>query len=159
MRCTPRSRQGCAPPTVGCRFPGSRGWCGHASAGGRSTGSASSTSAGTGCGSPASATREEAVDESEPGLAKGVDVAARLADSHGDDAGGLATLERALAKYPDAPAIERARALAYRADLAIRLDRPELARASLDEIRELDLDKDEQAGLAAELDHVEALLR
>ena len=64
-----------------------------------------------------------------------------------------------MAKYPDAPAIERARALAYRADLAIRLDRPELARASLDEIRELDLDKDEQAGLAAELDHVEALLR
>ena len=45
-----------------------------------------------------------------------------------------------LAKYPDAPAIERARALAYRADLAIRLDRPELAQASLDEIRALDLD-------------------
>ena len=88
---------------------------------------------------------EEAVDASEPGLAKGVDVAARLADSHGDDAGGLATLERALAKYPDAPAIERARALAYRADLAIRLDRPELARASLDEIGALDLD-DGRAG-------------
>ena len=102
---------------------------------------------------------EQAVEESEPGLANGVDVAARLADAHGDDAGGLATLERALAKHSDAPAIERARALAYRADLAIRLDRPEHARASLDEIGALDLDDDEHAGLAAEFDHVEALLR
>ena len=102
---------------------------------------------------------EEAVDAYEPGLTKGVDVAARLADAHGDDAGGLATLERALAKYSDAPAIERARALAYRAELAIRLDRRPLARASLNEIGALDLDDDERAGLAAELDHVEALLR
>ena len=57
---------------------------------------------------------EQAVEESEPGLAKGVDVAARLADAHGDDAGGLATLERALAKHSDAPAIERARRTKYR---------------------------------------------
>jgi catechol 2,3-dioxygenase-like lactoylglutathione lyase family enzyme len=102
---------------------------------------------------------EEAVDASEPGLANAVDVAARLADSHGDDAGGLATLERALAKYPDAPAIERARALAYRSELAIRLDRRPLARESIDEIRTLALDADERAGLADDLDHVEALLR
>ena len=102
---------------------------------------------------------EEAVDEAEPGLARGVDVAARLADARGDDAGGLATLERALAKHADAPAIERARALAYRADLAVRLDRRPLARASLDEIGTLDLDADERASLAAEVDHVEALLQ
>jgi catechol 2,3-dioxygenase-like lactoylglutathione lyase family enzyme len=92
-------------------------------------------------------------------LAKGVDVAARLADSHGDDAGGLATLERALTKHPDAPAIERARALAYRADLAIRLDRLELARASLDEIGTLVVDEDERASLVDEMEHLEALFR
>src|SRR5688500_11516127 len=46
----------------------------------------------------------------------------------------LATLERMLAKHADAPPIERARALAYRADLALRLARRSLARASLDEL-------------------------
>jgi catechol 2,3-dioxygenase-like lactoylglutathione lyase family enzyme len=101
---------------------------------------------------------EDAVEESAPGLARAVDVAARLADSHGDDAGGLATLERALAKYPDAPPIDRARALAYRADLAIRLDRRPLAESSLDEIRALPLADDERASLSAELHHIEALL-
>jgi len=102
---------------------------------------------------------EEAVDSYEPGLAKAVDVAARLADAHGDDVGGLATLERALAKHADAQPIDRARALAYRADLAIRLDRRPLARASLDEIATLDLEDDERASLKEDLDHVEALLR
>jgi catechol 2,3-dioxygenase-like lactoylglutathione lyase family enzyme len=102
---------------------------------------------------------EDAVVESPPGLAKGIDVAARLADSHGDDEGGLATLERSLAKYPDAPPIERARALAYRAELAIRLGRESLARASLEEISALPLGEDERAGVAAEIDHVESLLR
>ncbi len=97
--------------------------------------------------------------ESEAGLARGIDVAARLADSHGDDAGGLATLERMLAKHTDAPAIERARALAYRADLAVRVDRRSLARASLDEIATLPLSDEERAGLAADIEHVEALLR
>ena len=102
---------------------------------------------------------EDAVDEAEPGLVRAVDVAARLADSHGDDAGGLATLERALAKHGDAPPLDRARALAYRADLAVRLDRTSLAQESLDEIRALDLHDDERASLEADIDHVEALLR
>ena len=101
---------------------------------------------------------EDALDEAEPGLAKGVDVAARLADSQGDDAGGLATLERALVKYPDAESVERARALAYRADLAMRLDRPSLARASLDEIATLGLNDDERASIEAEVHDVEELL-
>jgi catechol 2,3-dioxygenase-like lactoylglutathione lyase family enzyme len=102
---------------------------------------------------------EASVATPDAGLATGIDVAARLADAHGDDAGGLATLERMLAKHVDAPAIERARALAYRADLALRLDRRSLARASLDEIATLPLSDDERAGLAADIQHVEALLR
>ncbi len=102
---------------------------------------------------------EEDVRESEPGLARGIDVVARLADAKGDDAGGLATLERMLAKHAGAPAVERARALAYRADLATRLDRPSLARASLDEIATLPLSDDERAGLAGDIEHIEAALR
>jgi hypothetical protein len=102
---------------------------------------------------------EDQVAESEAGLARGVDVAARLADAHGDDAGGLATLERTLAKHADAPAIDRARALVYRADLAVRLDRQSLARASLDEITTLPLSDDERAGLVADIEYVEELLR
>jgi hypothetical protein len=102
---------------------------------------------------------EDGPNEAEPGLEKSVDVAARLADSHGDDAGGVATLERALAKHSDAPPIDRAHALAYRADLAIRLDRPSVGRASLDEIVALDLSDDERASLESDLDHVEAQLR
>lgn len=102
---------------------------------------------------------EDAVDEAGPGLTRAVEVAARLADAHGDDAGALATLERALAKHSDAPPIERAQALAYRADLAIRLDRRPLARTSLDEIGTLDLDGHERASLDADIEHVEAQLR
>ena len=102
---------------------------------------------------------EEAVEEAAPGLARAIDVAARLADSQGDDAGGLTTLERALAKHPYAPAIERARALAYRAELAIRLDRAAVARASLDEVATLALGEDERTSLGDEVAHVEALLR
>jgi hypothetical protein len=102
---------------------------------------------------------EDHVEESEAGLARGIDVAARLADAHGDDAGGLATLERMLAKHAGAPAIDRARALVNRADLAVRLDRQSLARASLDEIATLPLSDDERAGLAADIEYVEELLR
>ena len=149
---------GCGRPTAACRWRASRAWSGRASAGGPSTASASSTLAGTGCGSPGSATPRRPDAESEAGLARGIDVAARLADSHGDDAGGLATLERMLAKHTDAPAIERARAL-LPADLAVRLDRRSLARASLDEIATLPLSDEERAGLAADIEHVEALLR
>jgi catechol 2,3-dioxygenase-like lactoylglutathione lyase family enzyme len=98
---------------------------------------------------------EDQVAESEAGLARGIDVAARLADAHGDDAGGLATLERMLAKHAGAPAIERARALAYRADLAVRLERRSLARASLDEIATLPLSDDERAGLVADIEYIE----
>ena len=102
-------------------------------------------------------TEDEVVEEA-PGLLRIVDVAARLADARGDDADGLATLERGLARYVDAPPIERARALLYRADLALRLDRPDLARASLDEVAGLDLDADERAGLADDVAHVTGLL-
>ena len=102
---------------------------------------------------------EESTEESEPGLARQLDVAARLADSHGDDAGALATLERAIARYADAPAVDRVRALLYRAELGVRVDRPELARSSLDEALAVPLEPAERQAVAAEVAHVQELIR
>ena len=64
---------------------------------------------------------EDETEESAPGLARILDVAARLADAHGDDAAAMRTLASGLAREADAPPITRAHALLYRAELAIRL--------------------------------------
>ena len=101
---------------------------------------------------------EDEVEEAAPGLARQVDVAARLADSHGDDAAALATLGRAIDRYRDAPAIDRARALLYRADLSVRLGREELAAASLAEALAIELDDADREAVAADVSHVESLL-
>jgi catechol 2,3-dioxygenase-like lactoylglutathione lyase family enzyme len=97
-------------------------------------------------------------EEAEPGLARQLDVAARLAESKGDDAAAMATLGRAIERYPDAPAIERARALLYRADLAVRLGHGDLAAASLAEALAIGLDDAGRESVAAEVAHVESLL-
>ena len=104
------------------------------------------------------ATDEDAVEEEAPGLARHVDVAARLADAKGDDAEAMAVLSRGIDRYPDAPPIERARALLYRADLAVRLGREELAAASLAEALAIPLDDADREAIAAEVSHVESLL-
>jgi catechol 2,3-dioxygenase-like lactoylglutathione lyase family enzyme len=96
--------------------------------------------------------------EAEPGLGRIVDVAARLADAKGDDAGAMATLSRALDRYPDAPAIDRARALLFRADLAMRLGREEFAATTLAGAQAIELDDADRETLAAEVSHVESLL-
>ena len=101
---------------------------------------------------------EDDVVEAEPGLARQLDVAARLADSHGDDSAALATLGRAIDRFPDAPAVDRARALLYRADLAVRLGREELAAASLAEAQAMELDDADREAIAPEVSHVESLL-
>jgi catechol 2,3-dioxygenase-like lactoylglutathione lyase family enzyme len=104
------------------------------------------------------ATEPDADEEAAPGLARVLDVAARLADAKGDDAQAMATLSRAIDKYPDAPATDRVRALLYRADLAVRLGRAELAGASLAEARGIELDEADRDAIAAEVSHVESLL-
>jgi len=101
---------------------------------------------------------EEAVTETAPGLAKIVDVAARLGDAHGDDAAALKTLESGLARFVDAPAIDRARALIYRAELAVRLNDHALARSSLSETQALALTDAERAALADEVAQVSELV-
>jgi len=102
--------------------------------------------------------REPAADEATGGLAGVVEVAARLADAHGDDAQALATLERGIARHADAPAADRARALLYRAELAVRVGDDRLARSSLGAALAVELDADELEALGPDVTHVEALL-
>jgi hypothetical protein len=101
---------------------------------------------------------EEAADGAETGLAKILEVAARLGDAHGDDAKALKTLESGLSRYPEAPIIDRARALLYRAELAVRMGKQPLAQSSLSEVLEMKLDNDERALIAKELAHVAELV-
>jgi hypothetical protein len=100
---------------------------------------------------------EEAADGAKAGLAKILEVAARLGDSHGDDAAALKTLESGLSRYPESPALDRARALLFRAELAVRLDKRPLARSSLAEAQALELG-DERDLIAGELAHTTELV-
>ena len=58
---------------------------------------------------------------------------------------------RGLKKFPDAPALDRARAYLYRAELAARLENVELAQTSLAAVAALDLSELERESLAEEL--------
>lgn len=101
---------------------------------------------------------EEEAEQKTEGLAQIIKVAARLGDARGDEAQALKTLEAGLARYVDAPAIERVRAYLYRAELAVRLNNVELAQASLAQAEALALTVDEKATVAEELAHVRELV-
>ena len=77
---------------------------------------------------------EEAEGRSE-GLTRVVEVAARQGDSRGDDAQALDVLDRGLARHPDGPASERARALLYKVELLVRLGRSEEAATILNDVQ------------------------
>lgn len=96
--------------------------------------------------------------EKAEGLAQIILVAARLGDAQGDETQALKTLENGLVRYPKAPFFERARAYLYRAELAVRTNNPALAQESLTLAKSLALSDSEQALLADELAHVEALI-
>jgi hypothetical protein len=101
---------------------------------------------------------EEAALEKVAGLAQSVQVAARLADAHGDEAQALKTLESGLARFSNAPALERAKAYLYRAELAVRTHNRDLAEASLGLAKSLALSEPERAALADEFEHVATLV-
>ena len=103
-------------------------------------------------------TEEEDSAEKAEGLAQIIYVAARLGDAHGDEALALKTLENGLARFADARAIELARAYLYRAELAVRTNDDELARASLRAAKSLDLTQEERTTLAEEFAHVTELV-
>lgn len=90
-------------------------------------------------------------DEKTTGLAGVIEVAARLGDAHGDEAKALKTLENGLKRFAGAPNVEIARALLYRAELAVRVHDGALAQSSLAAVQMLALSDEEQALIADEL--------
>jgi hypothetical protein len=103
-------------------------------------------------------TEQEDSAEKMEGLAQIINVAARLGDAHGDEALALKTLESGLSRFPDAAAVDLARAYLYRAELAIRTKNHELAQSSLTAAKSLDLNSAERAALAGEFAHVTELV-
>ncbi|MCG7285204.1 hypothetical protein MHY85_04340 [Cellulomonas sp. ACRRI] len=105
--------------------------------------------------------READVGTEEPaatGLARAVEVAARQGDARGDDAQALVALDAGLTRHPDAPADERVRALAYRAELLVRLGRAGDAGAALAEAEALRLSAAQAEAVAPDLAHAREVL-
>jgi catechol 2,3-dioxygenase-like lactoylglutathione lyase family enzyme len=100
---------------------------------------------------------EDSSDEVE-GLAKIINVAARLGDARGDEVLALKTLENGIKRFPEAPTIERAKAYLYQAELAIRTNNNELAQSSLTLAKSLELTDAERATIADEFNHVVTLV-
>jgi hypothetical protein len=96
--------------------------------------------------------------EKVEGLAQIINVAARLGDAHGDEAAALRTLENGLARFPEAAAIDRARAYLYRAELAVRTNNRDLAQSSVALAKSLELTDAERDTIADEFDHAATLL-
>jgi hypothetical protein len=103
-------------------------------------------------------TEEEAKADPSTGLARVIDNAARQGDAHGDDAAALAILQNGLARYADAPVVDRVRALLYRTELAVRSHDHALVTSSLLEARSLDLSDDERATVVDDLTHADELV-
>jgi hypothetical protein len=92
-------------------------------------------------------------------LAKAIESATTLRDSHGDDAAAAKVLDVALARNEPATPVDRARALAARAELAVALGDLEHAHALDAEIRRIPLSEDERQRLRHELDAASKLER
>ena len=104
-------------------------------------------------------TEQEDSAKEVDGLAGFINVAARLGDAHGDEALALKTLENGIKRFPAAPAIERAKAYLYQADLAVRTMNLKLAKSSFELAKSLQLTDEEQVSVTDEFDHVEGLLK
>jgi hypothetical protein len=61
-------------------------------------------------------------------------------------------------RFPDAPLGDRARALLYRAELAVRLGNSALAESSLAAVRTLKMTRQQRASIAQELAHTSELV-
>jgi catechol 2,3-dioxygenase-like lactoylglutathione lyase family enzyme len=101
---------------------------------------------------------EDEQDAPATGLAKVIENAGRMGDSLGDEATAIRLLTNGLTRHPDAPVLERVRALLYRAQLAVRTENAPLARTSFETALGIDLNPDEQTAVAEEVSHTEELL-
>ena len=103
-------------------------------------------------------TEDEARKERTTGLARVIENAARQGDARGDDRAALDVLATGMARFADAPAADRVRALLYRAELAVRLDDRSLATASLAEAGTIPLTDEDRALVDADLAHATELV-
>ncbi|MEO8660225.1 MAG: VOC family protein [Bryobacteraceae bacterium] len=94
---------------------------------------------------------DSASEENSSGLAGVLEVATRLGDAHGDEAKALKVLESGLKRFPDAPLVDLARVLLYRAELAMRSNNLALARSSLAAMLALELNEDDRASLGDDI--------
>lgn len=92
-------------------------------------------------------------------LARTLENAVVLADSHGDVAQAAKILDGALARVTDASAAERVAALSYRAELAVTLGNPTRAAAVLAELDGIPLTNEDRERVAESLAAVEELRR
>jgi hypothetical protein len=98
-------------------------------------------------------TEEQAKEEKMTGLARVINNAARLGDAHGDHVFALKLLNNGLAKFKEAPAIDRVRAFLYKAELAVRAGDRVVATGSLAEALSLELTDEERTAIASDLAH------
>jgi hypothetical protein len=97
--------------------------------------------------------------ETRSGLAKAIETAAVLRDIKEDDAAAAKVLDVALAKDVSAAPVDRARALAARAELAVALGDAERARAVRDELRYIPLSDEDRERYRDELKAADELER
>jgi len=103
-------------------------------------------------------TEEAASNDETTGLARVIDVAARLGDARGDDALALKTLENGIARYEEAAAVDRVRTHLYRVELLWRLHRREEAHTTLREAKAIPLDTDDLLRIQNDLNHADELV-
>jgi catechol 2,3-dioxygenase-like lactoylglutathione lyase family enzyme len=103
-------------------------------------------------------TEQQAGEARTASLARVIENAARLGDAKGDDAAAERILDAGLARFVDAPTVERARAFLFRAELAVRLDDAVGAAAALAMARALPLSDAERGEMTDDIAHAEELV-
>ncbi|GAB2459258.1 catechol 2,3-dioxygenase-like lactoylglutathione lyase family enzyme [Conyzicola lurida] len=96
--------------------------------------------------------------ETDRGLPRVLESAARQGDARGDDARAIEILEAGLVRYADAPAVERVPALVYRAELEARTGNAAKARGMLLEILDMRFSDEDALQLRGDLDAARELL-
>ena len=91
------------------------------------------------------------------GLPKAIDTAAKLRDESGDDESAAKVLDVALDRYRGAPALDRARALAARAELAVALGETERLRALREELQQVPISDEDREKYRHEFEAAELL--
>jgi hypothetical protein len=98
-------------------------------------------------------------DAASSALVAALENAAFLRDTYANDAAAAKVLDTALQRHPSAAPIDRARALASRAELAVAMGDTEAARALRRELRGISLSTEDQERFRSELESADALER